>query len=278
MRTLTGLILSGLSLSLAVTVAAADNFEGLVHFKNTAGGKTHEFDYLVKGTKSRIEPNAEAGEKTNVIFDADAKKMFVVMPNRKMVMEMETDHSRSDQPTAGIPQKSVEMIRTGKTDTVLGHPCEVIVAKSEGRETEICGAKGIGFFSGGHSMGRPGMSRSSDDAPAWTKELREQGFFPLRVVTKDGEGHEIQRMDATKIEKKVLDAGLFVPPTDYHKMNMSGMMPQGGTPGPKGKADLEQMMRGMRERQSESGGPPGGPGGVDIEKMLRERGGKGPGE
>jgi hypothetical protein len=45
-------------------------------------------------------------------------------------------------------------------------------------------------------------------------------------------------------------------------------------PGAKGNVDLEQMMRGMRERKGAIGGAPGGPGGVDIEKMIRERAGQ----
>jgi hypothetical protein len=209
--------------------ASADSFEGVVHFQSTKDGKAREYDYLIKGNKVRIEVEGEENRQVNVILDWDHKKTLLLMPERKMVMEMPMrEEGEPDRSAPG--KKSVSFRRTGKTETILGRTCEQLVVKSEDSQTEICGAKGMGYYAGMH---RPGMGGSSDAAPAWAKELKEQGFFPLRVVTKASDGSEKSRLEATKVEKKTLDPGLFAPPADYKKFDR-GSMPGMGGPGGRG--------------------------------------------
>jgi Domain of unknown function (DUF4412) len=217
--------------------AFADGFEGVVHFQSTRDGKVREYDYLIKGDKVRIEVEGEENRQVNVILDWEHKKTILLMPERKMVMEMPMkEEGETDRSASG--EKSLSFTRTGKTETILGHTCEHLLVKAEDSETEICGVKGMGHYAGMH---RPRMGGSSEGAPAWAKELKEQGFFPLRVVTKGSDGRETSRLEATKVEKKTLDPGLFAAPADYQKFDR-GSMPGMGGPG------------GMR------GGPPGGPG------------------
>lgn len=210
--------------------AFADGFEGVVHFQSTRDGKAREYDYLIKGNKVRIEVEGEENRQVNVILDWDHKKTLLLMPERKMVMEMPMrEEGETDRSAPG--KKSVSFTRTGKTETILGHACEQLLVKSEDSETEICGAKGMGHYAGMH---RPGMGGSSDGAPAWAKELKEQGFFPLRVVTKGSDGSEKSRLEATKVEKKTLDPGLFAAPADYKKFDRGSMPAMGGPGGMRG--------------------------------------------
>ncbi|MER3422504.1 MAG: hypothetical protein C4293_04000, partial [Nitrospiraceae bacterium] len=134
-------IVSSLVVMVFTVVAYAESFEGIVHFKNVSSGKTSELDYLIKGNKTRIDTGGE-GAKANVILDQEAKKMAVVMPERKMVMEMPLDYARPDQQASG--KKPVNFVKTGTTDTILGYTCEQLVAKLEEGEVEVCGVKGLG--------------------------------------------------------------------------------------------------------------------------------------
>lgn len=217
-----GVVMLGL---LSVGLALAEEFEGIVHFKSTRDGKAREYDYLIKGNKVRIELG-EGPAQFNVVVDPDAKRTLLLMPERKMVMEMPmTDDNKTD--SAGN-KNNISFTRSGKTETVLGYTCEQILVKSDDGETEICGAKGMGYYAGMH---RPGMGRSSDGASAWAKELKDQGFFPLRVVTKDTDGTEKMRLEATKVEKKSLNEHLFTAPDDYKKFDRGAMPGMGGSGG-----------------------------------------------
>ncbi|MGH7230910.1 MAG: DUF4412 domain-containing protein [Nitrospiraceae bacterium] len=224
-----GMVLGSVLIGLAGP-AWAENFEGIVHFKSTHDGKTREYDYLIKGNKARIElGGAEGNRQFAVVVDPENKKTLMLMPERKMVMEMPMEEGKTDQPASG--KKHVSFTRTGKTDTILGHTCEQMLVKVEDTETEICGARGMGYYAGMH---RPSMGGPSDSAPAWAKELKEQGFFPLRVVSKGSDGTEKTRLEATKVEQKTLDTSLFSAPPDYKAFDRGNMGGYGG-PGSMGK-------------------------------------------
>jgi hypothetical protein len=221
------LIVGSLALACFAGLAVAGEFEGIVHFKSVRDGKAREYDYLIKGKKTRVQIEGEGNRQFAIIIDPENKKTLMLMPERKMVMEMPmSEEAGTDQAKS---KKNISFTRTGKTDTILGQMCEQLLVTSDDGETEICGAKGMGYYAGMH---RPGMGGSSDGAPAWTKELKEQGFFPLRVVTKGSDGNEKARLEAIKVEKKTLDAGLFTVPDDYKKFDRGGMMPgMGGSGG-----------------------------------------------
>ena len=149
-----------------------------------------------------------------------------------MAMEMPMTDPTADQGAKG--KKAGNLVRTGKTDTILGYPAEQLIDKSDEGTTEIWGAKGMGYFAGLHGMRRSGAGGSSDSTPSWAKELKEQGFFPLRVISKGSDGSEKTRMEATKVEKKTLDGSLFTAPADYKKLDREGMMRGMGGPGGSG--------------------------------------------
>jgi hypothetical protein len=58
------------------------------------------------------------------------------------------------------------------------------------------------------------MATGSDAA-----KLFADGFFPLKVVNTEHGKKEVV-LEATRVEKKPLDASLFVPPPDYKEMKM----------------------------------------------------------
>ena len=52
-------------------------------------------------------------------------------------------------------------------------------------------------------------------------KLFADGFFPLKVVNTEKGKKEVV-LEATRVEKKALEASLFVPPPDYTEMKMPG--------------------------------------------------------
>lgn len=213
--------LVALILAWTVTTAAAAEFEGLVHFKNTRDSRVSEFDYFVKGDKSRMEMEDEGhGGKAAVIVDLQAKTVLMLMADQKMAMEMPL--TESQMPKA--EKATGELLRTGKTQKLLGYTAEQLLYKTADGETEIWGAKGLGFFGGMH--GGPGTGGQNQ---SWAQDLKTQGFFPLLVINRDRAGREHGRMEATKVEKKALPDGLFMAPPDYKKFDR-GMLPGMGAP------------------------------------------------
>jgi hypothetical protein len=202
----------------------AESFEGVAHFKNSMiGGRSSDFEYFIKGDKARMEVEGEAhgGGKAVIIMDQSAKRMQMLMPAQKMAMEFPMGDA-SDAVKERMKEGNI--VRSGKTKTILGYTAEQLIAKSDEGETEIWGAKGMGFFGGLH--GRPGTG-----APAWAQDLQKQGFFPLLVIHKDAKGQERGRMEATKIEKRSLADDLFTVPADFKKFDPAMMRGMGGGPG-----------------------------------------------
>jgi hypothetical protein len=75
-------------------------------------------------------------------------------------------------------------------------------------------------------LSRSGVNKLSGDIPQDLRQIIKEGFFILRMTTKDDEDAEKMRMEATAVEKKSVDNSLFIPPADYSKFDMNAMMEQ----------------------------------------------------
>ena len=213
------------------TLVFAGDFEGVIHMKSTFGGSTEgrtgESDWYIKGDNIRTERRRKSTDTASpdamggMIFNADTKKGYVIMPERKMYMELSES---SFEKTADM---KYEIVRTGKTDTVAGYQCEIFQTKS--KETgkirgEACAAKGLANM--GAFMGLNRSSAVSGDFSREVRQIIKEGYFLLRMVRKDDDGSEKMRMEATSVEKKKLDNSLFVPPADYTKFEMNATREQ----------------------------------------------------
>ena len=224
-----------LSLSMLVcgvlgTAYAAGSFEGVVHFTMKHDGQARVFDYALKGDKIRVDLGGDTGRMGSLIVDQHTNKRMVLVPEQRMVMDLPPLESLPIEKSAAASKFT--LTRTGKTETILGYRCEQWVGQNDEGDTEIWAATGLGSFIGTGSGGGHGMGGSAEATPSWVKEMREQGAFPLRVVTKNREGQERDRVEATSIEKKALSEDLFAVPADYQRFDLEGMMRgMGGHPG-----------------------------------------------
>jgi hypothetical protein len=223
----------GAGLFLAAT-AEAQGFEGTITWNLTGDGEApHQMKQLYKGGEVRTEMN-QGGMNAVMLMDAGAKKMTMLMPERRMFMTMDLTqmgHGMEGMAPHGdaVPPK---LTVTGRTETIAGRTCEVYrYAEEAGKpETmELCAAKGMGYFmmgSGGPMGGRSPMSSLSAAAasPAYAQLYRD-GFFPLRVSRLEG-GQAKVMMVATAIVPGSVDAAMFQVPDGYTEMKMPGGMPQ----------------------------------------------------
>jgi len=111
---------------------------------------------------------------------------------------------------------------TGKTETVAGLSCEHWLI---GDKTDVCMAKGLGYFGGGGAGGvldklknlalRDKIKAQLDANPEFAKFL-EGGAFPLKMANIEN-GQPKTIMEVTGVERKSLDDSLFTVPADYKK-------------------------------------------------------------
>jgi hypothetical protein len=223
------------SCAASVAVAQAAGFEGIVAYKMEGKSGAGELTQMYKGTKTRTEVS-DGKQTTAMIMDATTGTMTVLMPPQKqyMVMDMKRmggglagmlGHGHKDTGSSGGGMPTMPKITaTGRKETIAGHECEYYVMGDKG-ETEVCSAKGLGMFMmgqspmGGGSATLAALAAVSGNADA--VKLFADGFFPLKVVNVKGGKNEVV-MEATRVEKKTLDASLFVPPPDYTEMKMPG--------------------------------------------------------
>jgi hypothetical protein len=97
---------------------------------------------------------------------------------------------------------------TGKKETIAGYECEHATVEEKTGTTDMCLAKGLGKF----LMPNSPMGGNRSSQPDWQAALGDS--FPLRVQQPDGS----IAFEVTKIEKKTLEAELFVVPDSYQKM------------------------------------------------------------
>ena len=188
----------------AAPLAAQERFEGMVQYR-LAGG--HTMDMYIKGDRIRSE-FAMGGNTMAAIMNLETRQMQMLMSGQRMVMTMALPDEASEH--AG---GEVEVSRTGRTDVVAGHTCEIVTITAErGGRSEVCGATDLGSF----VMARGPMQR--EPTPAWARGM--ENFFPLRVT--DATRNEVV-MEVTKIERQDVPESMFTVPEGYRTMTMPGM-------------------------------------------------------
>jgi hypothetical protein len=118
--------------------------------------------------------------------------------------------------------------KTGKTDKVAGYSCEIWLFESgdpaEKSKAEVCiAAQGASWF----HIPMTGIPAEY----SFMSEIVDGNHFPLRFIGYDAAGTETARAEVTKIDKKTLDASMFVPPATYQQMDLGAMLGGGMPPG-----------------------------------------------
>jgi hypothetical protein len=181
------------------TAPATDRpFEGEIQLAVTQQGSTtsRTIDYLIKGDKVRSQPAGADASAARVIGDRKEKTAYAIVDATKSYSTIDVD-SKSASPT---------VTKSSKVDNVLGEACDDWTITNGGDRYEVCVAKNIAYVDpiGGVA-----------GEPAWASILTREHVFPLRVVATDRAGKQQFRAEATKIERRQLDDGLFHVPANY---------------------------------------------------------------
>lgn len=209
MKALRILILSAALCTLFILprAASASGFEGKVKYMMTVdGGDSTTMVYQFKDGKTRIDVlTSTVG--ASMLFEKGSTKYVVLLDKQKLFMEHDMAGKELGGDTANIKVEN-----TGKTETLLGHVCQIWTATSgDGTVAMMWIAPDIDAY---FQLGRTAMSKTTD---AGFKMLAKRGMFPLRMVRmKDGK--EVSRTDAISIEPQSLDKTLFSIPEDFHGM------------------------------------------------------------
>jgi hypothetical protein len=231
---------------------AQTGFEGVVTFQSTQDdGKVETVTQTTKGQSFRLDGMGPQGGA--FIYDAGGKRVIMVEPSEKKAIVMTEEEQKQmrqmmeanmsamrqrtgkSAPAADEDDAKIAITRTGKSEVVAGTKCEVIHAswtdsQDKKREGDACVADGVGFAIFSSTMLDNPMLTASGKAKraSWMQRYREavgpnKGILKA-VSYKDGKPKV--ELEATKIERKSVDASTFAPPAGYTVVNLGDMMRQ----------------------------------------------------
>lgn len=174
--------------------------------------------YDVRGDKVR-SANLAAGKTPFVVSDLKTQKVYIVDDSSKSITTI--DASAAAAPTNA---KTLPLTKTGKMEKVSGRDCEDWSINDAGERIDMCVTKGVAYFN------LTNVSSPGGVEPAWAAMLTKERAFPLRVIATDKTGKQEFRAEATKIESRKLDDGLFTVPSAYHVVSPSKAMKVASVP------------------------------------------------
>lgn len=190
---------------------AGEPFKGTLTY-NVSGPDARELktlSLLGDGKLARLDV-LMTDKAISVIRNPDTKMMTMLLPERKMAMNVAETSAMNGAGIAG--DETGEPTRTVSKETVviLGHDThlETLVFPS-GNKVEAWLAEDMGSFS---------------IPPAFAGSMKtwaNSKFVPLRVVKWEN-GAETVRLEASVATNDTPDASLFVVPADYKSMTMPG--------------------------------------------------------
>ena len=181
---------AGLSLCWGIFAQAAEFSADMVH--SAGPGQTIKGKVYVKGNRTRNELQS-GSEKTVNIMDMDAKKVWVLMPDEKMYMEMQPT---PEMMASAQKKEDLETMADTKvlgTEKVEGYECDKILYTYRDK-----------------SMG------------VMTQWVARELNYPIKMLYEGSQGK--MTLEYKNIKKGGVSDSLFSVPPDYQKMSMPGMM------------------------------------------------------
>lgn len=221
--------------------SGSGNFEGAITAKMFTGPQPIEIKYAIKGTRFRIETQlSQGGTQTGVVLmDSSSGSQTMLMPQTKTYMSLDLNKGgQFGQMVEKMAEKAGEetgdlskITSTGQTETIAGHTCQHWRI-SDKQQTDVCLARGLGFFGGGGQSGgifeqlknlaMGDKVKAQLNANPEFARFVEGGAFPLKISQVEN-GQSKTVMEVTSVERKSLDDSLFSVPSDYKKMEIPGM-------------------------------------------------------
>jgi Domain of unknown function (DUF4412) len=210
----------------ALSAQKSLNFEGVVVFKKR--GETHgvmdsvTMRLYIKGDKFMAEDVNDKNQ-PRIIVDVKKKSIFMVTDrsHEYMIMPM--------PPTPpAVPAKPP--VKTGKVDSIAGHPCEQWAEKITDNDLELWASSDLGKL----SLPSGSMGVNLINSQNMATFLKNSSLFPFLFVERNSKGREITRLEVVTVDRKNLADAVFDPPEEYAKMIVpasGGQLEAAPTPG-----------------------------------------------
>ncbi len=204
-----------LTLLFAITgmlIASAQSFEGVIEFKKQTSTDTVNYVYYVKGDKVRLDEIGSKSKKVEGSFIIDLKTNSIVSLSHERKLYIE----QAPGTPATITGKS-EVKKTGNVKTILGTKCNEYVVKNPDEKVQVTYWMGSGKYDFLFKLLK--VLNRKDKSSMYLQQLTDaDGMFPYLSSQVNLEtGKEEIKMEATKIQKKTVDANMFAMPKDYQK-------------------------------------------------------------
>jgi len=205
-------------------IRAQSNFEGKIKFKITYNNEVTYLDYYIKDENLRME----MGKAAEAVFIKNGQRSLVLMPEEKMYMDLDNSlfdklpgmtGMEEDDDEEVVEEFNIDKYKTGKIMTLLGYECHQWIMKDEEDEDEV-----EAWVT--HELGNFMLMQSpmgSGYSPGWSSSMKNRGYFPILVITRDENGEENSRFEATEINEQGLNIKLFIPPTNFTEMKIPRM-------------------------------------------------------
>jgi hypothetical protein len=202
----------------AAHLHALSQFEGTIQSKNRSvddAGVEHVYQMTiwVKKAMVRVQVPAIGDAPASIaIYRRDRKVSWMLDEAQHTYFEIRMPEGRDSEQSARPEGKEAASVqRTKRTKKLLGFMCEqVILTRGEVR-TEIWGARGLEEL-----VKVLGETLELGQAMDPVDLIASMGLFPLKSTT-EYEGRVLDAQEITKIERRVLDPGLFEIPAGYAK-------------------------------------------------------------
>lgn len=195
----------------------AQGFDGVIQFVSYENHPDHPdtMTQMTKGNKVRFEGMGRGGA---MIMNGTSR--IVVIPEQKQYMELPADFGGKAAAKESAKHHGVA-VKTGKTETVAGIPCEDWHYKGtdddgKAQEGDVCVAQGAGFMLN-RLAGGITDNMFSEGGQAFSDAMKNGGG--LMKATNNGKVAFV----AVKAQATSLPDAMFAPPAGYTKMDMSQM-------------------------------------------------------
>jgi hypothetical protein len=195
----------------SLTFANAQGYEGTIEFNKLKKGKVSSYIYYVKGDFVRLE---EYGSNKTIVdialINLKEKKVYLLSPERKSYMILNTMYSSKDMSKTRVEMKN-------ESKTVMGRSCKKWVVSNPDLNATVTYWVTKGNFD--FFVQLLDVLRRKDYQSLFFQQVPEaSGYFPMVSTWTDMNGVQIEQLEVTKIDERVIRGNFFTIPEDYEEI------------------------------------------------------------
>lgn len=199
-----------LTLSLLITsISFAQNFEGIIEFKNKSYYDETSYIYYITSDQVRIDELDDKGAISGtMLVNLKTKKVLALNHQRKLFMEIKSKASVKNLENSKI-------FKTSDTKTVLGYKCTKWTVDNPDYKSKatywVINDANYFFF----KQLLTALNRKDKVALYFMQIPENAGFFPILGEEKGYDGKLKTRLQTNKLTRKKVEASKFKIPTGY---------------------------------------------------------------